>query len=154
MQQGAGYWTERRRVLYTRRSLMRGTAFAAGSLAATALACGSRKPAGSSQGPGGVSVGRSATQSAGETPQMGGTVTWFDGANPPTLDPQATSSVTTMQAVAFRSAGCCASRASRMSRPRTTSTPSRTWRRASRLRTVLRGRSSSVQTPSFTTFRP
>jgi peptide/nickel transport system substrate-binding protein len=101
MQQGDGYWIGRRRVLYTRRRLMHGAALAAGNLAATALACGSRGPAGSSQGAGGVSVGRSATQSAGETPQMGGTVTWFDGANPPTLDPQATSSVTTMQAVGF-----------------------------------------------------
>lgn len=102
MGQEATSWSRGRRRGYTRRAMIRAAALGAGGIAGSALlACGSKKPAGGSPGPGGVAVGRSGGQAAGETPQPGGVVTWYDVANPPTLDPQATSSVTTMQAVGF-----------------------------------------------------
>src|SRR5690348_7662097 len=95
------YWELASGRSYTRRRLLRGMGLTvAGVAGSTLLACAAR-PGGGSQGPNDVTVGRSGGQAADEKPQLGGTVTWFDQNNPPTLDPQATSSVTTMQSVSF-----------------------------------------------------
>jgi peptide/nickel transport system substrate-binding protein len=101
MRKRTDYWELASQRPYSRRRLLRGAALTAGGVAAsTLLACGARPGAGG-QGPKDVTVGRSGGQAADEKPQTGGTVTWYDQNNPPTLDPQATSSVTTMQSVSF-----------------------------------------------------
>jgi peptide/nickel transport system substrate-binding protein len=74
----------------------------AGLAAAIVAACGGDRARTTSQGqtPATVAVGRSGgTQEPAETAQAGGTLNWFEQANPPTLDPHRTSAVTTMRTV-------------------------------------------------------
>lgn len=85
------WWDPRRRRAYSRRSLLsRSAAVGGGLAAATFLGCSTSRKSSSSSASGAAS----ASGSSG-TPQLGGTYVGALAANPPTLDPHATSSAYT-----------------------------------------------------------
>jgi peptide/nickel transport system substrate-binding protein len=113
MSDGSGnYWTRLIERRHNRRALIRGAALAAAGVAgAAALACKTNQGGGQQGASGSQSSGAAASapknavnalttratpQQPNETPVSGGTLAWWIGANPPTMDPHLNVSVNTL----------------------------------------------------------
>ncbi|HTE86851.1 MAG TPA: ABC transporter substrate-binding protein, partial [Dehalococcoidia bacterium] len=106
----SNYWARFMQRRHNRRALVRGAVLAGAGLSAVGLACkaspganggastSTSGGAGQAQPKSAVSglIGRTQAEPKGDTPVTGGTLNWYIGANPPTMDPHQNVSVNTL----------------------------------------------------------